>query len=368
MRKFDWDVSELCNIKKLLKMMNKKLNTVYFIVSLSILIFIVIISIKLILKTDNPGMFDIDFDEKEHIISSYGTLIGSLLTFLSIIFVIYTIIQQKEQYDNDKLIELNKEKNALFDRLKLIHNLLNEISKHIADTGIEMKDFYEKEKEKPLGSNLMNFYTNKNYYRLLEIDYQSIFSAFQEFSNDGDKTKSFNNLYKKVDFYSESIIEQKDKFQYHIKDKFARKQKIAFELNSVMDDASKMIEEYKVELFANSRYEENLWYQILNGLIAFYYQRIPENDEADFDLIEKEVLFVFLKEADAVRKKIGFEKRTQDLVLKIAGIRKQLYSIKMESINFSYQMERRYNDYYAPESKSLRELNELNSKINRLIK
>lgn len=283
-------------------MINKKLNTTFVIVSIAILLFIAIITFKLVFKTENPNLFDIDFDKKEHIVSSYGTLIGSLLTFLSIVFVIYTIIQQKDQYNNDKFLETQKEKSALFDRLKLIHNLLNEISKHITETGTEMEAFFKKEKEKPLGSNLMSFYTNRNYYRLLELDYQSIFSAFQEFSNDEDKTKSFNNLYKKVDFYSESIIEQKEKYQYHIKDKFERKQKIAYELNYVMDDASKMIEEYKVELSENNGYEENLWYNILNGLIAFYYARIPENDEADFEGIEKEVLFVFLKDADVIRR------------------------------------------------------------------
>lgn len=347
--------------------MNKKLNTTFIILATAILMFIAIITFQLIFKTENPSLFEIDFDKKQHIVSSYGTLIGSLLTFLSIIFVIYTIIQQNEQYNNDKYLELEKEKNALFDRLKLVHNLLNEISKHITETGSEMKDFFEKEKEKPLDSNMMSFYTNRNYYRLLELDYQSIFSAFQEFSDEEDKTKWFNNLYKKVDFYSESIIEQKEKYQYHIKDKFERKQKVANELNYVMDDASKMIEEYKIQLLENNKYKENLWYQILNGLIGFYYDRIPKNDEADFEIIEKEVLYVFLKEADTIRKEIGFEKGTQDLILKIAGIRKQLFSIKMESINFGNQMERRYNDYYSTESYSFKQLNELNEKISGLL-
>lgn len=208
-------------------MTNKKLNTTFFFVSIAILIFIVFITVKLILKTENPALFDIDFDKKAHIVSSYGTLVGVLLTFLSIVFVIYTIIQQKEQYNDEKLSENKKEKDALFDRLKLIRNLLNEISKHITQSGIEMKSFFTKEKNQPLKSNQMSFYTNKNYYRLLELDYQLIFSAFQEFSNDDDKTKLFNNLYKKVDFYSESIVEQKEKYQYHIKDKYERIQKIA---------------------------------------------------------------------------------------------------------------------------------------------
>ncbi|AWL08130.1 hypothetical protein HME7025_00247 [Aquirufa nivalisilvae] len=348
-------------------MLNKKLNTTFIIASMAILIFLVIITFKLITETDNPALFTIDFDEKSHVVSSYGTLVGSLLTFLSIIFVIYTILQQKEQYSNDKLLEKSKEKNALFDRLKLIHNLLNEIFKHITDTGVEMKAFFEIEKEKTFGSNQMSFYTNKNYYRLLELDYQSIFSAFQEYSKDEDKTKSFNDLYKMVDFYSESFIEQREKYLYHINDKVERKQKIASELNSVMDEASKMIGEYKIELATNNEYKQNLWFQLLNELIVFYYKLISEKDDADFEAIEKEVLVIFLKKANAVEKNIGFEKRILDLVLKIAGIRKQLNSMKMESLNFSNQIESRYKKYYAPESKNLMRLNELSTNISGLI-
>jgi hypothetical protein len=322
---------------------------------------------KVIFQTENPSLFDIDFDKKDHIVSSYGTLVGVLLTFLSIVFVIYTIIQQKQQYDNDKFEEKEKEKNSLFDRLKLVNNLLSEISSHISDTGKEMETFFIAEKESPLKSNKMSFYTNKNYYRLLELDYLSIFNSFQEYSNDEDKTKSFNNLYKKVDFYSESIVEQKEKYQYHIKDKFKRKFKIANELNSVMDNASKIIEEYKIDLSENDSYKTNEWYKLLNGLIAFYYERIPKDDEADYEKIDKEVLLLFLEEANEVRKVIGFEKKTQDLVLQIAGIRKQLFSIKMESINFGEQMERRFNDYYSSESKSFQELTELKEHIVQMI-
>ena len=106
---------------------NKLRNITFWTISIIILIIIGVITLKVIFQTENPTLFDIDFDKKDHIVSSYGSLIGVLLTFLSIVFVIYTIIQQKQQYENDKLQEKKKEKNALFDRLKLVGNLLNEI-------------------------------------------------------------------------------------------------------------------------------------------------------------------------------------------------------------------------------------------------
>lgn len=348
--------------------MNKRSrNILFWLISIIILLVIGIITAKVINQTENPSLFDIDFDKKEHIITSYSTLVGVLLTFLSFIYVIYTIIQQKEQYDNDKLEEKEKEKNALFDRMKLVNNLLKEIIGHISDTGKEMEAFFIEEKKSPLKNNQMSFYTNRNYYRLLELDYLSIFNSFQEYSSDDDKTKSFNTLYKIVDFYSESIVEQKEKYQYHIKNKFERKLKIADELNLVMDNASKILEDYKIDFTENEDYKNNKWYQLLNGLIAFYYERIPRNDEANYEKLDKEVLLLFLEEANKIRKDIGFEKKIQDLVLQISGIRKQLYSIKMESINFGEQMEKRFNNYYSTKSTVFIDLVELSEQIKSLV-
>ncbi|NPD48024.1 hypothetical protein [Lentimicrobium sp. S6] len=354
-------------IKTTNKLNNKTRTIIFWTLSIIILIVIGIITINVIYQTENPALFDIDFDKKDHIISSYGILVGVLLTFLSIVFIIHNILQQKQQYDNDKREQKIKEKNSLFDRLKLVMNLVNEICSHIEDTGKEMKTFSLAEKNSPLKNNQMYFYTNKNYSRLLELDYHTIFNAFQEFDTEIDKTKSFNNLYYKVDFYSESIAETKEKYQYHIKDKFQRKVKIANELNSVMDDASKMTEEYKCELTENDRYKQNKWYKLLNGLLAFYYERIPEDDEADYEQIDKEVLFVFLKDALKLRESIGFEKKTQDLVLKIAVIRKQLYTLKIESLDFGKQILIHYNEYYSTQSENYKDLCKLKDHIELLI-
>lgn len=348
-------------------MINKARSNIFWALSIIVLIVIGVITVKVIYQTKNPSLFDIDFDNKDHIISSYGILVGVLLTFLSIVFVIYNIIQQKEQYDNDKLEQNEKENNSLFDRLKLVVNLLDEICGHIAETGEEMKTFYNAEKSSPLKNNQMYFYTSKNYYRLLELDYHSIFAAFQEFDTEIDKTKSFNDLYRKVDFYSESIVETKERYQYHIKDKYQRKVKIANELNSVMDNATRMTEEYKSDLAENDRYTQNKWYELLNGLLAFYYERIPKDDEADYEQIDKEVLLLFLEEALKLRKSIGFEKDTQDLVLNISGIRKQLFALKIESSDFGGEIQRLFNNYYSTENVTFKELCKLKNDIELII-
>jgi hypothetical protein len=55
--------------------------------------------------------------------------------------------QMEQQYENDKFQEKKKEKNALFHRLKLVGDLLNEISGHILDIGKEMKDYSKRKNQ-----------------------------------------------------------------------------------------------------------------------------------------------------------------------------------------------------------------------------
>ena len=342
-------------------------NTIFAIISFIILSIIFIITFKVIYQTENPSLFEIDFDKKDHIISSYGTLIGVILTFLSIIFVLFTIIQQKEQFDEEKKIVQLKEKQALFDRLKLINNLITEIISHIEDTGYEMKEFYNPEIENPLDNNQMNFYTNKNYYRLLELDYLSIYNSFQEYIKETDKTKSFNNLYKTIDFYSEIISELKSKYQYHIKDKYLRKSKIANQLNTLMNNASQIINEYQQEYKEGNRYNEQDWYVILNNLIGEYYGKISEEDETDFETLNLIVLYPFLQGANEIRKRIGFEKNTQDIVLQISNIRKQLYAIKMEGKHYGNHIKDYYKKYFSKECESYKGLLKLKKIIEKSI-
>lgn len=85
-----------------------KSNTLKTVIILSVL-FIIISTVNVLTITNNPKWFSIDYVSRNQEIISYATLIGAILSFISILLILANIIEQKKQYENDKLLVKNKE-------------------------------------------------------------------------------------------------------------------------------------------------------------------------------------------------------------------------------------------------------------------
>ena len=72
------------------------------IIGFSIILLILLIIFTVDIINDEPewAWFDIDFDNSK--VSNYGTLIGGLLSFLAILFVIFGLAEQREQVNDEK--------------------------------------------------------------------------------------------------------------------------------------------------------------------------------------------------------------------------------------------------------------------------
>ncbi|TXD53638.1 MULTISPECIES: hypothetical protein [unclassified Polaribacter] len=127
---------------------NKVISTI-LVACFFILCLLVFITVQAIVETENWKFFDIDFINKENIISGYSALLGAILSSISIILLVYTIYLQsaeskkqkkrfkkqhalqKKQFDSEKLIAENKERSSKFSLIKLISVFLDSIIKHI---------------------------------------------------------------------------------------------------------------------------------------------------------------------------------------------------------------------------------------------
>ena len=67
-----------------------------------ILLFLIYLTADVIGETKNWKYFDIDFENKNNIVSGYGTLIGGILSFLSILFVLFGLLEQRLQILKEK--------------------------------------------------------------------------------------------------------------------------------------------------------------------------------------------------------------------------------------------------------------------------
>ena len=108
----------------------KKYKVLITIISIVTAIILVVLTIDAIYEIDNWKWFNIDFDKRDHIVSAYGALIGGVLAFLSILFVIYQVLEQREQILQEKInskIEYEKKTVllCLFYHLRILFILYN---------------------------------------------------------------------------------------------------------------------------------------------------------------------------------------------------------------------------------------------------
>jgi hypothetical protein len=337
--------------------------TIYIVASIAI-IFIAIFTWKVIYLTDKPELFGIDFENKNQIIAAYAALVGVVLTFLSIIFVLLTIIRQKEQFDDEKEIEQKKVKDDLFDRLVLIKFVLENIIKHISDTGSKIKEFFLKENEKPLETNLLYFYANKNYYRILDMDYFKTFQSFQTYfnSDDDNKEKYFGDLYKLIDFYSEAFESLKNKYDYHSKDKFEKKLRLKTDLDSLMNIILEMKKKYKKHY--TSSYNDSKLHNSITSLFDKYYQILSTQSSEETNLENIfELLRGFIQEIEDAT----IENRIKDDFDKFFGLFYKIIdtinTIKNDAMFFANDLERMHLNYYTDGCDNIVGIKELESII-----
>ena len=123
----------------------KKYKVLITIISIVTAIILVVLTIDAIYEIDNWKWFNIDFDKRDHIVSAYGALIGGVLAFLSILFVIYQVLEQREQILQEKInSKIEYEKN-LKDRLTLLSSFLKSLIEDIISHGKRMEVFFNKE-------------------------------------------------------------------------------------------------------------------------------------------------------------------------------------------------------------------------------
>jgi large-conductance mechanosensitive channel len=97
---------------------------VWHFVTIIILSILVWLTIDIIRETKEYVLFDIDFEVKYNSIAAYGALVGGLLSFLSILFVMYQLLEQRTQIIKEKQEKELESKEELFDILILLKTFM----------------------------------------------------------------------------------------------------------------------------------------------------------------------------------------------------------------------------------------------------
>lgn len=333
------------------------------------LVLIVFLTFQAIYETDNWKLFDVDFNTRDHIISAYGSLIGGILAFLSILFVLYQVYEQREQIIIETQDAANDKQQDLKDRLLLLTNYLKTLEKDIVKHGERMAVFYKLEKDKPSAMNTMYFNTNKNFERVIEMDILSNFKAFQAFFSEDaeDWQKQFVNLYEISDFYNEAFKDLKKKYTFHIEDKVSKQKQIAADMMELLNANARLVDDYRIK-FGPQNYLSQPWSSLINEYNPAHYGYLQEIQDAgevpDFRHISDNLLLPFIKNAMDIRRDVGYDDLgSRDIIEVASTIRKKIWDVEVYSLQYAGDIEKQFNNYFSPDNDSINELKEIKGKI-----
>lgn len=342
--------------------MNKsKFFKLFLIALISIVfIFLILITFNLANETENWKFLGLDFNNKKEIISSYGSLIGGILSFLSILFVLVSLIQQQEQVRNEKEEKLIDEKIELLNILKLLSSFFTSAIDNIELQGKEMKQFFEKEKEFPSQMNQMYFTTNKNFSRVIDLDSASIYKATSyNFKNDKDWEKMFLNIYSIFDFYSDAIVELKEKHESQINFKVEEQRKISNDLMQFLNLGANLVDEYKIN--KGEGYLSHPWSNLVNEFTPEYYKYLEEcaekNEPTDLRIISNLYLLPFLENAMNIRQEFGYDNFGSRALVNLSSyIRKRINELEVNCVYYAENIEKQYTEYFNTENENSEKL------------
>ena len=83
------------------------------------------------------------------------------------------------------------------------------------------------------------------------------------------------------------------------------------------------------------------------------------NKESDLERFDNDVFAPFLLHAYQIRLTVGYEYEIQEIIISIAGIRKTMYNLRMDSNYFADHLKQKYEKYYSEEGEYFKRLPKL---------
>ncbi|MCG7501761.1 hypothetical protein MHM83_07745 [Tenacibaculum sp. Mcav3-52] len=338
-------------------------------VTIVVLLLILIFTIDVIRETPDRAFLDIDFQNKDNIISAYGSLIGGILAFLSILFVLFGLLEQRLQILDEKAEKEEENKQELLDQLKLLSSYLKSTIDHILSQGKTFSEYSQKEKDSPSEMNTMSFTVNKNFTRIIDMNPLSVYKAIRtNFQTEDNWEKIFLNIYSIFDFYSDGLRELKEKYESQIEFKVKEHRRISLEIRTLFNQCSNLVDKYKIK--HPKEYMSFAWVKLVNNFTSEYYAYLEDceknNKPSSLRVISDNYLLPFLSEAMELRDDPGYEMGIcRKLVVIASNLRKDINEIEFNCVYYAKDIEKQFNEYFSEENKHLEELKKMKLTIDK---
>lgn len=353
--------------KFLRQMKNIKFYKIIILIVFAFTIIIIgVLTYGAISETEGWKWFAIDYNTKDHIISAYGTLIGGVLAFLSILFVLFQILEQRQQIIDEKLESERELKKALLDKTILTKLYIKSLLRDIKSCNSQLDKFIIREREFPTMMNKLQYNTNRTFLNILTIDDFDIFKGFRlHLSKFPEWRTYYLALLGSVNFYDEMFKTIKANMKSHLNFKETKHNFVSEALLNLMNSSNHLMDNYRKE---DINFESNELYRVLNEFVVLYYKYLDECERKDeiqsLRTISDEILKPFIEELYDIRKSQRFKDLgTISILQKSSDIRKHIKQIDYRGKQFANELEKVKKDNFIDDCDSVNQLKLIKSKI-----
>ncbi len=326
-----------------------------------------LLTIDIIKETGDWQTLDIDFTGQADAISAYAALLGGVLLFLSILFILIQLFDQRRKENLQKENEYKKEIQSYRNRLEITSTFIDQIKEDILKQGNKFIEYYKKENENPTLMNQCYFIINKDSETLLNLNTEITYQAFQWFQPTNDWKKAFLNLNKEMHFYSELLPHLRENYHQHINDKVSLKRHIQESIHDFLQDISDIHNNLVAEYRKSG--DSNL-VQVLDFFEDFrkkYNEQLnldKKNGDSDLSLYKQKLYKPFTEDASAIINDHSyFTKMLSPIIQQMGRIIDDVGRLEALALNYSVDLKKQIDNYFVSKENSLKVLVEIKKGI-----
>ena len=308
------------------------------------LAFLVFLTFQAVEETENWKWFDLDYTRRHNIISAYGTLIGGILAFMSILFVLFQVYEQREQLQLEKQEKIIEERQDYLSRLRLLNSFLKALILDIERLGEDLQDYCKRVRKEPSSTHFMHFYMNSNFSRVIDMDVHTNYKAFQlHFPSNEEWEMLFLNFYSRVDLYSDKIGYIRNSYNVHIREKEENQRELAGTIEKFMNEGAKLIDEY-IGVYGREQCFNHPWSSLVRDLSDGYHKYIlscvSNNEVPNTRFLSDHFLKPFITKGIQLRDSVGYDVYGSRILIELAAsCRKKNQSIEVNAKQHAESLE-----------------------------
>ena len=301
-----------------------------YISTLLTLIYLFVLTRDVIIETDNPDSFNLDFENKPNQIMAYASLLAGILSFISILFIFLDLLYQRRLNTKDKEKEKLDIINEYYSTIELLQMFIEKMKSETIQSIKAQKLYSINEKEYPLKVNQTSQFTRTFTRMFNKIKTESLYDAFKYLNFKGNWKKYFFNINSIQSFLHKGIDELEKTNDIHTKKKYLDIIKIEEHLTECIDIIELRCNEITG---ASENLDKTVEYKLLENQLEIIKEILNNKTKTDYllELWEEQFLTPFRSFFVDFINKIGLTNEIKSLMFHHKKATRLIEKVKSDS-------------------------------------